>query len=254
MGSKGRIQAIDRSVSILNCFSKNKRELKLSEISDETNLNKSTVHGILSTLKYHGYINQDEKTQKYRLGLELLKYGELVLGAIDISTIAKPIICMMSRSLGETVHIGIMDGSEIVYVLKAESEDSIKISASIGSRSPLFLTADGRAILAHMNLEKAIIHIPEKMDKLTENTIIEREKFIDELKIIRKNGYAIDNEEIMEGIVCIAAPIFDYDGEARYGMSILGPASRLTGEKLQECLELILDKAKEISHNIGYKG
>ena len=96
----GRIQAIERAISILNCFSKNSRELQLAEIAEETGINKSTVHGILGTMKYHGFINQDEKTQKYRLGLELIKYGDLVLGSIDISTIAKPVICMMSRLIG----------------------------------------------------------------------------------------------------------------------------------------------------------
>ncbi|WP_036931779.1 IclR family transcriptional regulator [Proteocatella sphenisci] len=254
MVSTGRIQSIERAISIMDCFSKNSRELKLAEISDETGINKSTVHGILSTLKYHGFIGQDEKTQKYRLGLELLKYGDLVLGSIDISDIAKPVICMLSRTIGETVHIGISDGEEIVYILKAEPEDSIKISATIGSRNPLYLTADGRVILAHMDLDKIKSYIPENIKKSTENTVTDREQLIKDLEEIRKNGYAIDNEEIMEGIVCIAAPIFDHSGEAKYGMSILGPSSRLTGEKLKECIELIKIKTREISYEIGYKG
>lgn len=250
----GRIQAIERAISILNCFSKNSRELQLAEIAEETGINKSTVHGILGTMKYHGFINQDEKTQKYRLGLELIKYGDIVLGSIDISTIAKPVICMMSRLIGETVHIGILDGPDIVYIHKAEPDESIKISANIGSRNPLYMTADGRAILANIDEEKALKIIPESMKKFTQTTISDREALMAELRKIRINGYALDNEEIMEGIVCIAAPIFDYSGEAKYGMSIIGPSSRLTGEKLKECIEIIKIKAREISDEIGYRG
>ena len=100
-----RVQSIDRAVAILECFSENKRELKLSEIANMLDLNKSTVHGLLNTLKYHGFIDQDEATQKYRLGIRFMVYGDLVINSIDITSIAYTVIEKVCEKIEETVHI-----------------------------------------------------------------------------------------------------------------------------------------------------
>lgn len=248
-----RVQSIDRAVSILRCFSEKKRELKLSEISEQTGLNKSTVHGILNTLKFHDIINQDETTQKYRLGLYLIELGELVISSMDVRRIAYPIIEEICYKLEETVHVGILDGIEVVYVDKKECDKSIKISTKIGARNPAYSTADGKVMLAHLDLETQLAIIPEDIKKFTPNTITDKKSVIEQLAIIRKNGYAIDYEENVIGLTCVAAPVFDYTGKVKYGISVTGPTIRMTEEKISDAINVLKDAVNRISYLFGFR-
>lgn len=254
MNNLVRVQSIDRAVAVLECFSENKREIKLSEISDMLNINKSTVHGILNTLKYHGFIEQDESTKKYRLGIRFIEYGEIVTNSINIGNIAYPIIERVSEKIEETVHIAMLDGHDVVYVEKKECNKSIKISTKIGVRIPAYVTADGKIILSYLKKDKVKEYIPENMKKLTPNTITDKHELLEILCEIRNRGYATDNEEVIEGVVCVAAPIFDHRGDVRYSMSATGPRGRMAEDKIKEYIDVVKEAANEISHRIGYKG
>lgn len=254
MRNVGRVQSIDRAISVLKCFSESRSELKLSEISEMLGLNKSTVHGIINTLKYNGLIDQDNNTQKYRLGLYLIELGDLVINSMDVRNIAYPIIDKISQKLDETVHIGILDGTEVVYVFKKESTRSIKTSTKIGFRIPAYYTADGKAMLANLDEDKLLKIIPEKIRAVTPYTITDRDKLMQDLRKIKENGFAIDNQENVVGLFCVAAPIYDYSGKAKYGLSVTGPAIRFNNEKINEAITVISEAAKEISKEIGYRG
>nr|WP_312577838.1 IclR family transcriptional regulator [Sedimentibacter sp.] len=247
------VQSVDRAISILKCFSEGRRELKLSEIADELGLNKSTVHGIINTLKHHGLIDQDEKTQKYRLGIYLIGLGELVVRSIDDRAIGYPIIEEMCRKLKETIHVGVLDCTDIVYIDKKECDNSIKISTKIGSRHPAYCTADGKVMLAYLDLNKQMRIIPDSIPKFTPNTITDKSDIIKELAKIKEKGYAIDNEEYETGLVCVAAPVFDHSGAVKYGISITGPTIRMTEEKIVEIIDVLKEAAHKISVEIGYR-
>lgn len=244
---------MDRAILILKCFKDNKKELKLSEISDQLGLNKSTVHGIINTLKYHGLIDQNEETQKYRLGLALIELGELVISSMDVRNIAYPIIEEVCEKLEETVHVAILNGLEVVYVDKKECNSSIKISTKIGSRNRAYCTADGKVLLAHLDEEIQQQIIPEKIEKVTPNTINNKQQILRELALIKKQGYALDHEENLIGLICVAAPVFDYTGEAKYGVSVTGPAVRMTNEKVNEAINILVEATKRISYKLGYR-
>lgn len=244
---------MDRAILILKCFTENKRELKLSEISDQLGLNKSTVHGIINTLKYHGIIDQNEKTQKYRLGLSLIELGGLVISSMDVRNIAYPIIEEVCEVLEETVHVGILSGIEVVYIDKKECNSSIKISSKIGSRNFAYSAADGKVLLANLDEEIQKQIIPENIKKNTPNTITDKQQILYELALVKKRGYALDNEENLEGLICVAAPVFDYTGEAKYGVSVTGPTVRMTKEKIDKAINVLLDATKRISYKLGYR-
>ncbi len=243
-----RVQSIDRSIAILECFSENKRELKLSEIANLVDLNKSTVHGILNTLKYHGFINQDEATQKYRLGIRFIEYGDKVVNSMDIRNIAYPIIDNICGTIEETVHIAILDDYDIVYIEKKECNKSIKTSTKIGIRIPAHITADGRVILSYLSTGTLVKYLPMDMNDSDKQTLLNK------LSSIREQGFAIDYEETIRGIVCVAAPIFDYKGDVRYSLSITGPTVRMTDDKIKEYIQIVKEAANNISYCIGYKG
>lgn len=254
MKNISRVQSIDRSVAIMECFSENKRELKLSEIACMVDLNKSTVHGILNTLKHHGFIDQDEITQKYRLGIRFIVYGDLVVNSMNITNIAYPVIERVCEKIEETVHIAVLDGSDVVYIEKKECNKSIKTSTKIGARVPAYVTADGRIILSYLEKEKLKDLLPRNFKKLTPNTITDKHELLKILSEIKQKGYSIDYEETVQGLVCVAAPIFDYSGAVRYSLSATVPTVRMDENKIKEYIDIIKVAANDISNSIGYRG
>lgn len=253
MDTSKRVQAIDRAVMILKCFSEKSRELKLSEIADELGLNKSTVHGIISTLKYHGLIDQNEENQKYRLGLYLLELGDIVTNSMDIREIASPVIKDICSKIEETVHLGTLDNMDVVYIDKQESNQSMRIYTTIGARRPAYCTGIGKAMLAYIDTDILLIQLPETQERFTPTTITEKQELLRELDKIRENGYATDNEESIEGLICVASPIFNHAGNAKYSISVSGPTIRMTKDKIRETIRLVKDAAGEISNRLGYR-
>ena len=247
-----RVQSIDRAVAILDCFSEEKKELKLSEISERLGLNKSTVHGIISTLKYHGFISQDEETQKYKLGIRFVQFGDLVINSMNIRNAAVPVIDAVCEKIEETVHVAMLDGLDVVWIEKRECTKSIKTSTKIGARLPAYTTADGKIIICYQNKDKIKNYLPKRIPQYTNNTITNKGEFIKKLEEMKKNGYTIDNEEYVEGLKCVAAPIFDHDGKVRFSLSTTGPAFRMNEERIKELIVIIKEAANEISHRIGY--
>ena len=254
MSSNKIVQSVDRAMRILKCFSEETPELKLSEISDHLDLNKSTVHGIVSTLKAHGLLEQNEENQKYKLGLKLMELGDVVAHSIDILKIAPPLLTELGKILNETIHIGILDGMEVSYIYKQESSQSMRIHTTIGARNPAHCTGLGKVLLAYVDPEILDEIMPEILERRTPNTIVDREKLYMELDAIRKKGYALDHEEIAEGLTCVATPLFDQNGSVKYAMSTSGPTFRMTEEKIDETIQNMKEVAKTLSLKLGYKG
>ena len=248
-----RVQSIDRAVRILECFSEEKKELKLTEISERLGLNKSTVHGIISTLKYHGFISQDEETQKYKLGIRFVGFGDLVINSMNIRNAAVPVIDKVCEKIEETVHLAMLDGTDVVWIEKRECNKSIKTSTTIGARLPAYTTADGKIMICYQNKDKIKNYLPKRIPQHTKNTITNKAEFIKRLFEVKNKGYTIDNEEYVEGLKCVAAPIFDHEGKVRFSLSTTGPAFRMNDERIKEIVIIIKEAANEISSRIGYK-
>lgn len=252
MSNNGRVQSIDRAVKILKCFSSRRPELRLTEIADELDLNKSTVHGIITTLKYHGLIDQDEESQKYRLGLALLGLGSIVKDSLKINKIARPYIDEICSRLGETVHLGALDKDEVVYLEKAESHQSMRIVTTIGARLPAYCTGVGKAMMAYVDEETLIDLLPDKFERFTPNTITDKNVLLEVLREVRARGYAMDYQEHDLGLTCVAAPVLDSAGRANYAISVSGPSIRMTEAKIEEAIKLVKEAAEEISRSLGY--
>lgn len=254
MNNINRVQSIDRAVAIIECFSKDRKELKLTEISQMLDLNKSTVHGIISTLKYHGFISQNDETQKYRLGIRFIEFGDLVMNSICIRNAALPVIEKICPKIEETVHVAMLDGADVVWIEKQECNRSVKTSSTIGARLPIYTTADGRMMLCYVDADKINDYLPAEIPKFTANTITDKGELIKKLSEMKNNGFAIDNEEFVEGLKCVAAPIFDHEGNVKFSLSTTGPAFRMTEAKINNLIVIIKEAANEISQRLGYKG
>lgn len=246
------VQAVERAILIIDCFTKGQSELRLRDLADELQLNKSTVHGILNTLKHYGYIDQDEETQKYRLGLKLLEIGSHVVNSLDVRNIASPIIKELSAKTGETVHLVVLDGREVVYIDKVESNQSMRIATAIGTRYPAHCTGVGKVILAYKTPEELLELFPDELEKLTRHTITDKKELFAYLQKVQQCGYAFDIEENAEGLCCVAAPIFDHRRKVVAGISVAGPSIRMGTERMNELVAVVCEAAEEISSRLGY--
>jgi DNA-binding IclR family transcriptional regulator len=253
MSSNDRVQAIDRAVGILKYLLEEKTELRLSDIADELDLNMSTVHGIISTLKYHGFIDQDEESKKYRLGIQFLEFGTAVENSLSIREIVQPYVNEVCNLVEETVHLGTLRNLDVIYLAKTESRQSVRMVTQIGSRISAYRTGIGKAMLAYLGDDVITELIPDNLKQYTPNTITNKLDFIKECEKIRKLGYALDNEESELGLTCVAAPIFNHLGVAQYGISVSGPTIRMTDEKIQEIIKIVQKVTMEISMKLGYK-
>ncbi len=247
------VQSVDRAFDILEALMDG--EIGLTDLSKKVNLNKSTVHRLLNTLIFRGYVSQNPTNNKYKLTLKFLEVGNKILNTVDIIGIARPYIKRLSEKTNEVVHLVSIERDEIVYIDKIESNNTIRMHSFIGKRIPIYCTAVGKVYMSCLDSNEFSSlwdTFEHKIVKLTNNTIISKNDMLDELNIIRTNGFAIDNEENEEGVICVAAPIFNYDKSFKYAISISIPKMRIDEDKIMFLGELVEETAIGISKDLGY--
>lgn len=248
------IQSLDRALQILDLFDEQNPELRITEMSSRMNLHKSTLHSLLKTLQKHGYIEQDEASGKYRLGLKLLERGQFLLQNMDIRTVARKTLEELSRTTGQTTHLVIRDGREGVYIDKVEGEKAAIRYSRIGRRVPLHTSAVGKVLAAFLPPDELKALLADyAFVRHTPNSITDRETFLAEIERVRKEGCATDREENEPGVRCVAAPVFDHAGKIAGAISISTLASAVGDEALRSLAALLVQGAKDISGAMGFR-
>lgn len=242
------IQSVERAIWILQCIGEH-GELHINEVSNILQLNKSTTTGLIRTLQAYRLVTRNPDTGKYHLGLELFRLGNAV--NIDLRTLVKPYMDMLSAKFQETVNFMVPDGDSVLRVVKLESMYSLRNDTKVGQREPLHLSSGGKAILATFPPEKAR-HILENTEfvRYTENTLVTVNQVLNELESIRARGYAIDNEEVEHGLVCIGVAIRDVTGQAVGTLTVSGPTLRINGEKLSKIVAALKKYCSEIEDTL----
>ena len=251
MENKNPIQVADRLFLVLETLA-DTGSVTLADLCRQLNLNKSTLHRLLSSLIYMGYVKQDGETGKYSLSLKLLGLSNKLLVHMDILDAVRPSLKVLAQETGETVHFVQLDGVEAVYIYKEEStQNSVRMVSKVGSRIPLYCSGVGKAIAADMD-QSQIQSIWEHstIRKLTPHTIIDYTQFLEKIKEAREKGYALDDEENELGVRCIAVGLPDYRGRSKYAFSISAPASRMTDQRLEELDQILLKTKQEILKNM----
>ena len=199
MESKNPIQVADKLFLVLETLART-GPIGLSDLCREVSLNKTTVHRLLNSLLYMGYVRQDTQTSRYSLSFKIWDIANQFVSKIDIVEEARPSLRELAAKTGETVHLVQIDG------IQEESENSVRLVSMVGKRIPLYCSGVGKALLADMS-DDEIKSIWDKSDKtqLTEHTITNFSKFMQEIEETRKRGYAMDNEEYELGVRCVAA-------------------------------------------------
>lgn len=247
------ILVLEKTIRLLNRFDAGQPEWGVTELSRDLRINKSTVSKILSTLEFHRYLTQNPENRKYRLGLRFFELGFLVADQMDLQKIAFPIMEELSKKVQETVHLVIMDEFEIVYINKVETSQSLRIGTRVGGRLPAYCTGVGKVLLAGLSQEEMKKFIQQTpLKKLTPRTVTSPERLKESLDQIRNQGYAIDNEEFSQGLVCVAAPIYNHSRKTIAAISISGPTNRMKEKNLEKLISMIKNTAREISRQLGF--
>lgn len=246
------VQSVDRALEIIDILEDEPQGLGVTPLSKKMGVSKSTIYRLLSSLLIKEYVRQNEETQKYHLGLRLMQLGQTVTNQIDIRQVAAPVMERLVQDTGETVHLVVQEGYEIVYIDKIENQATIRMFSNIGKRAPMHCTGVGKAILSNLEDEEIENIIKENgLEKFTNNTITDPHKLKEHLKEIQMLGYSIDDEEHEIGIKCAASPIFNFKGEVIAGISVAGPIMRINDNKIQHMAKEVLKASKEISESLG---
>lgn len=245
-----------RAIDVLELLAKNKKSMTLTEIGNKLGLPKSSCFDIVYTLVERGVLEVDNEAMKtFRLGIKLFQLGSAVLTQTNLHSIAHPQLIRLSKETGETVYLAIEDKGEIVYLDKVESDEPVRSTLSVGSRSIMYVTGLGKALLAAYPDEQVnkIIDSGELITR-TPYSIKTFEELQKDLENTRNRGYAIDDREGMEFLRCVAVPIRNYNNEPIAAISIAALDSRLPYEKIPEFGAKITETALGISHRLGYTG
>jgi len=248
------ISTLSRTLKILEAFDTNTPALRLTDIAEKVKLHKSTVYRLLSFLVSQNYLLFEESTKRYRLGYKFLTLASVVLSHLDLTDIARPIMRELVEETNQTANLAILDRDAVIYIAKVEPSSSIRISTRIGARVPAYCTALGKVLLANMPQDNLNGYLSAlKLSRFTKATIINKNKLKQELKKIRETGFALDHEEFLDGLVCVAYPIFDYKNEAVAALSISGPVTVFKEEQITEWTKLLKLSSQRISEQLGYR-
>jgi len=243
--------SIAKAITLLNCFSCEKPRLRLKELSTLTGISQPTAHRMLSTLKEFNLIEQREGY--YSLGCGFLKYEGIVLNSMGIRRICLPFLEELSNNLGVNANLAVLDDNEVIYVARAETPYCAYGYFHIGMRRPIHCTALGKVLTCN---SPEIVHEAFKhgVRRYTLHTITDEARFLEEIEKVRLQGYAVDPEEWSNGINCIAAPVYDATGGIVAGISISGPTSTYSLEKILEYVPALLEYANRMSARMGSSG
>ncbi|MEH7379266.1 IclR family transcriptional regulator [Bacillus sp. JJ1533] len=237
--------------NILKYLSTTDKPQSLQQIAKETELTSSTALKILDTLQLIGYVHKDEETKRFRLGKAIIKYANKALNSTEIKDLAQPYLEKLREQTTETVHMGILDQSNIIYITKLESFNPVSLYSRVGKAIPLYCSAMGKSILADQSDDQIEDYLNNHtLEKKTENTITTKEDFMKEINEIRKNGYAFDNEEHEQDIFCVGASI-TVNGKNHGAFSVSVPKYRITDEFITQIIEYVLACKRGIESELG---
>lgn len=248
----GLVGSLVHGLSILDLFGDEESSLGVGEMARRLNVHRSTASRLAATLNYCGYLQPDGEQGRYRLGAKLVMLGQLANTEIDIQRLSEPLLRAMASELGESVHLGILDGREVVTTALADGWRTVRMHSTLGKRSPAHCSAMGKAILAGQGDEKITeVFNKRKLEAPTPNSIRTLPMLKAELTKIRERGYSTDDEELELGLKCIAAPVQDHSGEVIAAVSVSGPASRMEGKLREQAIKSVIVAATELSRRLG---
>ncbi len=243
--------SFQKAIDILDCFDAQTSLLGITDLSRRLGLPKSTTQRLINNLRHRGLVEQDTVTGKYRLGIKLFELGVRALRQMDLPQRAKPHLQTLTTVSGETSTLAILYGFEALYTERVESPRSVRAS-TIGSRVPLHCTAIGKVLLTSLSDSEFEWFIQTKgLPARTANTFTDANRLKEHLIQVRQQGYAIDNQEFEDGLVCIGAPVFNFASHVIAAVGISVPLMRAGSDNLRDLISAVSSAAQALSVEMG---
>jgi DNA-binding IclR family transcriptional regulator len=245
------IKVLSKALRILELFDEKGKELTVTEIQNLLGFNKASTFRILANLDQADFLEKDPVTLKYRLGYKIANLGLLAEPHSSIRHISRPFLEELNDKCGETVHLAVLNRGEALYLDKIEGQKTLRVMTRVGMKLPAHCSGVGKMLLSALSEQELGKIIREKgLPVFTENTITNFDDLKKELGKIRRQNYSVDNEEIIDGVKCAAAPLLSPEGEVLAAVSISAPSNRFNNKKA-EYVSMIEKTAKKISNLIG---
>ena len=247
------LKSLNKVAAILDCFSTTHRALSLADICRRTGYPRSTTHRLLASMKDVGLLDQDRERERYRLGIKLFVYGNVVLANMDLHREARPFVDALGRITGLSVHLAVFGGEKAVVIHRAEPMPGGLTPLNLLENAPLHCTSIGKAILAFQP-EAVLDHVADVgLARFTDATIVDAEHLHAELSEVRRRGYAVDNGEHQPGLRCIGAPIRDQFGRVFASISVSASALHSPPEREESLARMVVHHANQISAHLGHE-
>ena len=237
---------------VLELMTAKTRDVSLTEVAQELNLGKGTVHRIVSTLRACEFVNQNPETKKYSLGVRVFEMGSAINKEEFLKKVMKPELFVLLEKSKETVSASLLENCEIRYIARVDSEQVLRVSIREGTRFPAHCTASGKVLLAGLSNEQ-LIEVYQRSDRLitlTENSISSFTKLMEVLSEVRMKDVACDYEEALIGVYCVAAPIKNSKNQTIAAVSISGPKERMTARGMKKFSGMLMETTGKISRKI----
>jgi IclR family transcriptional regulator, KDG regulon repressor len=247
------VSTLDKGLRVLEVLATDggSEGLTLTELAQRLDMHRTTLFRLLATLRARNFVSRELGTDRYRLGIQILALASSLLKNLDIREVARPALLALREQTQELVHLAVLDGTDIVTVERIEGGQPISLQTEIGARRPLYCTASGKAVLAFLPDHGVDSILAQGMPRVTANTIIDAGAMRRHLGEVRQHGYAWDDEERIEGVRCVAAPVFGHDGSVLGAISIAAPALRMPWERMRALGEEVRRAADVVSQQLG---
>jgi IclR family transcriptional regulator, KDG regulon repressor len=246
------LSSVKNSLRLLQSFTTEEPERKVTELAQTLGMGHSTVSRMLATMASEGFVTKDPETQKYRLSLSILSLNSVIISNLEVTRTSQFTLQKLVDEIGESSHLGVMEGKDVVYINKVECNHPVQILSYIGRRNPLHSTSSGKVILAFQEEEVINRYIESSFEKFTVNTIIHPDGFRRTLHEIKEQEFAVSIEELRDGVASVSAPIRDHTGKVVYAVTVVGPVHRMDPQDARIIAKL-KTAAKELSSLLGYR-
>jgi DNA-binding IclR family transcriptional regulator len=248
------LESVGRAIQLLDCFTRETPELRLTDLSNALEMSKAQVLRIASTLEASGYLLRDPQTKRYRLGIRLFQLGMLVQQQIDLRRIVHPYLEDLVARADESARLIVPYDDGPICLDLVESSQRTRVFAQLGQRMPWNAGTSPKVILAYLpEADRERILCRDQFQRFTENTIVDPDALRQELAEVRQRGYHIGRRDLDKDATGISAPLFNHDEAIVGAINISVPVSRLSDQRVAELLQLVTTAAHEISLQLGYQ-
>ena len=245
------VQSLDRGIQILLILAEH-NSASITELAEALGVDKSTASRLAETLRKRDMVRVDPETKKFRLGFRILHLGEALKDDLNVIAIARPMLLSLSAQINESVHFCAYNNNCVYVMDQVRSSKNYALSATVGMIEPLHCSSVGKCILAYRRPDTIRALLEDyTFTKYTDKTIVNKEELLAHLETIRQAGYALDDEEMAPGVLCIAVPVYDYRNSVRYSIGVSGPKGNFNAAMIESYVKRMAETTRKLSAAIG---